>query len=74
MYCKSTIPLKAICVLGYNEFDFFKENEQYRPCDGCKIFLSSAGIGPFISLVSRNEAVIILLYNNRKERKVAECT
>ncbi len=23
--------------LGYNEFDFFLENEEYRPCDGCKI-------------------------------------
>jgi hypothetical protein len=24
------------CPLGYNEFDFF-ENEEHRPCDGCKI-------------------------------------
>jgi hypothetical protein len=23
--------------LGYNEFDFFIENEIYRPCDECKI-------------------------------------
>ncbi len=23
--------------LGYNEFDFFLENEEYRPFDGCKI-------------------------------------
>ncbi len=23
--------------LGYNEFDFFLENEEYRPLDGCKI-------------------------------------
>ncbi len=26
-----------ICGLGYNEFDFFLENEEYRPFDGCKI-------------------------------------
>jgi hypothetical protein len=25
------------CTLGYNEFDFFLENEEYRPFDGCKI-------------------------------------
>ncbi len=25
------------CTLGYNEFDFFLENKEYRPCDGCKI-------------------------------------
>jgi hypothetical protein len=25
------------CPLGYNEFDFFLENEEYRPFDGCKI-------------------------------------
>ncbi len=24
-------------VLGYNEFDFFLENKEYRPFDGCKI-------------------------------------
>ncbi len=23
--------------LGYNEFDFFLENEEYRPFYGCKI-------------------------------------
>jgi hypothetical protein len=23
--------------LGYNEFDFFLENKEYRPFDGCKI-------------------------------------
>jgi hypothetical protein len=23
--------------LGYNELDFFLENEEYRPFDGCKI-------------------------------------
>ncbi len=23
--------------VGYNEFDFFLENEEYRPFDGCKI-------------------------------------
>jgi hypothetical protein len=25
------------CTLGYNEFDFFLENKEYRPFDGCKI-------------------------------------
>jgi hypothetical protein len=25
------------CVLGYNEFDLFLENKEYRPFDGCKI-------------------------------------
>ena len=25
------------CPLGYNEFDFFLENKEYRPFDGCKI-------------------------------------
>ncbi len=25
------------CPLGYNEFDFFFENKEYRPFDGCKI-------------------------------------
>ncbi len=24
-------------VLGYNEFDFFLENGEHRPFDGCKI-------------------------------------
>ncbi len=31
---------KAICqisTVGYNEFDFFLENEEYRPLVGCKI-------------------------------------
>jgi hypothetical protein len=23
--------------VGYNEFDFFLENKEYRPLDGCKI-------------------------------------
>ncbi len=23
--------------VGYNEFDFFIENKEYRPFDGCKI-------------------------------------
>ncbi len=27
----------SACTLGYNEFDFFLENEEYRPFDGCKI-------------------------------------
>jgi hypothetical protein len=27
----------AACALGYNEFDFFLENKEYRPFDGCKI-------------------------------------
>ncbi len=25
------------CILGYNKFDLFLENEEYRPFDGCKI-------------------------------------
>jgi hypothetical protein len=25
------------CTVGYNEFDFFFEIEEYRPFDGCKI-------------------------------------
>ncbi len=25
------------CRVGCNEFDFFLENKEYRPCDGCKI-------------------------------------
>jgi hypothetical protein len=25
------------CTVGYNEFDFFLENKEYRPFDGCKI-------------------------------------
>jgi hypothetical protein len=25
------------CTIGYNEFDFFLENKEYRPFDGCKI-------------------------------------
>jgi hypothetical protein len=25
------------CAIGYNEFDFFLENAEYRPFDGCKI-------------------------------------
>ncbi len=25
------------CSLGYNELDFFSENKEYRPFDGCKI-------------------------------------
>ncbi len=24
-------------ILGHNEFDFFLENEEYTPFDGCKI-------------------------------------
>jgi hypothetical protein len=27
----------GLCTLGYNEFDFFLENEKHRPVDGCKI-------------------------------------
>jgi hypothetical protein len=23
--------------VGYNEFDFFLENKEYRPSDGCKV-------------------------------------
>jgi hypothetical protein len=29
--------VQIISTLGYNEFDFFLENEEYRPFDGCKI-------------------------------------
>jgi hypothetical protein len=25
------------CTVGYNKFDFFLENKEYRPFDGCKI-------------------------------------
>jgi len=25
------------CIVGYNEIDFFLENKEYRPFDGCKI-------------------------------------
>ncbi len=25
------------CTVGYNEFDFFLENEEHRPFDKCKI-------------------------------------
>ncbi len=28
---------KRDCTLGYNEFDFFLENKEYSPFDGCKI-------------------------------------
>jgi hypothetical protein len=31
-----TISLNGMS-LGYNEFDFFLENKEYRPIDGCKI-------------------------------------
>ncbi len=29
--------MQAICTLGYNEFDFYLENKEYRPFDECKI-------------------------------------
>jgi hypothetical protein len=29
--------LLAACTVGYKEFDFFLENKEYRPFDGCKI-------------------------------------
>ncbi len=29
--------INGSCKLGYNEFDFFKENKEYIPFDGCKI-------------------------------------
>ncbi len=37
--CILLMPLQivSVCAVGYNEFDFFLENEEYRPCDGCKI-------------------------------------
>ena len=31
----SSLPL--LSPVGYNEFDFFLENKEYRPFDGCKI-------------------------------------
>ncbi len=27
----------VMCPLGYNKFDIFLENKEYRPFDGCKI-------------------------------------
>jgi hypothetical protein len=38
-YCahQAKSPLLNICALGYNEFDFFLENEEYRPFYGCRI-------------------------------------
>jgi hypothetical protein len=32
-----TLYISAACTVGYSEFDFFLENEEYRPFDGCKI-------------------------------------
>jgi hypothetical protein len=29
--------IKSGCAVGYNEFDFFLENKEYRPFHGCKI-------------------------------------
>ncbi len=31
------LELILICGIGYNEFDFFLENKENRPFDGCKI-------------------------------------
>jgi hypothetical protein len=31
------LPVKITCTSGYNEIDFFLENKEYRPFDGCKI-------------------------------------
>ncbi len=28
---------EIVCIVGYNEFDFFKEKKEPRPFDGCKI-------------------------------------
>jgi hypothetical protein len=35
--CVISSDIKYLCLLGYNEFDFFLENKEYRPFDGCKI-------------------------------------
>ncbi len=32
-----SFPQSAVWTLGYAEFDFFFENKEYRPFDGCKI-------------------------------------
>jgi hypothetical protein len=34
---KRTAAAKQTRPIGYNEFDFFLENKEYRPFDGCKI-------------------------------------
>jgi hypothetical protein len=37
-YTERGIPgFNRTCGVGYNEFDFFLENKEYRPFDGCKI-------------------------------------
>jgi hypothetical protein len=35
--CNKNFPQMDVCRVGYNEFDFFLENEEYRPFDMCKI-------------------------------------
>ncbi len=37
MSTPKSIPTHLPWAIGYNEFDFFLENEEYRPFDGCKI-------------------------------------
>jgi hypothetical protein len=34
---RASIAADSMWALGYNEFDFFLENKEYRPFDGCKI-------------------------------------
>ncbi len=37
--CVQSLPkfVHRPCAVGYNEYDFFLENEEYRPFDGSKI-------------------------------------
>jgi hypothetical protein len=35
--CAGKMMVDNSWAVGYNEFDFFLENEEYRPFDGCKI-------------------------------------
>ncbi len=36
-YNSWTMNLNQVCGIGYNKVDFFVENEEHRPFDGCKI-------------------------------------
>ncbi len=42
-----------MCTLGYNEFDFFLENEEYRPFDGCKLKSKTHLQNKFFDFLSR---------------------
>jgi hypothetical protein len=37
VYPHSLVLMYSLCSLGYNEFDFFLENKEYRPFDWCEI-------------------------------------